>query len=252
MLAPGGPQHRPEHLLHPGQPGRWRAASASPRFSAPSIASAMCAATGSTSRRHTGMRLLDPLRPAPGRDRGADPGEGGRLVQPELGQRDGLGDRPLLPAVRARVGAERGDGLACGVLGHLPVDPGAGRRRAAAEHRAGAAEHGERALQLRGQGVHVAAGQGGEQRLERVRRAGHRRTRSRAGPRSAGAAEPVRLGLPPSGSLSGWSSAGSGCRSSAIDVLLTSGSLFASTVRAGAGRTSGCRRGADRSERNRW
>ena len=237
--GPGGPQHRPEHLLHPGQPGRGCAA--------------LRVTEGQGALHRVGdvrgdrlhqpapdrHGLLDPLRPAPGRDPGADLGKRRRLVQPELGQRDGVRDRPLLPAVRTRVGTERGDRTSCGVLGHLPVDPGAGRRRAAAEHPAGAAEHGEGALQLGGEGVHVATGQRGEERFERVRRS----LVPTRGAGSSGAAETVRLGLPALGFAALGLLVGR-IRVPVLrhHVLLTSGGLFASTVRAGPG-TSGWRRG---------
>ena len=192
----GGPQHRSEHLLHARQARAWRPASLAAEVQRALHRVRDVAGDRLDQPPPHRQRLLDPLRPAPGGDRGADPREGGRLVQPQLGQRDGLDQRALLAAVRAGVGPQRGRGLAGGVLGHLPVDPGVGVRRAAGEHRPGAAEHGERALQLRGQGVHVPTGQGGEQRLERVARlvtagsGGLTRALRPAGP-----AEPVRLGL---------------------------------------------------------
>ena len=80
------------------------------------------------------------------------------------------------------------------VTSQLTPEPTPGR--AAAEHRAGAAEHGEGALQLGGEGVHVAAAQGGEQRLERVARLVTAGSGVGTGAlRPAGAAEAVRLGL---------------------------------------------------------
>ena len=132
----GGPQHRSEHLLHPGQArdgGRLarRRRSARPP-SRPRCArrpARPAAATPASSARSTPPGS----RPRPWHY----PGEGGRLVQPQLGQRDRFGQRALLSAVRAGIGTERGGGLAGGVLGHLPVDAGvrAGRRRRTSNQR---------------------------------------------------------------------------------------------------------------------
>ena len=179
----------------PASPGRAPPASASPGVSAPSIASAMCAATGSTSRRQTGMvcsihsARLQAAAPAltcgkavasaSQSSASATASAIARCCPPS-----GLGSGPSEAAVRRAVS-----------LATSQLTPEPAGVATAAEHPAGAAEHGERALQLGGERVHVATGEGGEERLERVR--GRLVPAGGAGPTRA--AESVGLGLPPFG-----------------------------------------------------
>ena len=137
---PGGAQHRSQHLLHPGQAGDGLGLLAVAELRGHPPSRRRCGvATGSTSRFQTGIVFSIHSARLQADTTGADPGEVRRGIQPDLRDGRGLADLVLLPEAGAGIGTQGGDGLPRGVLGHLPVHAGVGRRwsagRTASHHR---------------------------------------------------------------------------------------------------------------------
>ena len=143
QLADRGPglaaDHRPAQLAHHGPEPAQAARAAEGAERLPHLLGDVLAELRRVGGEHPAHRLdalgrdrvaqlrpdregrLQPLRAAPGLDLADAGGERRRLVQPQVGQPDRLGDLPALRVEHARV-ARRHDRVPGHVLGQVPVD----------------------------------------------------------------------------------------------------------------------------------